>query len=134
MSHLPDDWDPRPGTERWYRHATTGDRGFSVRRGGKEYIRLDRPNQEILRRVSDDFVEEDATRPLTPIHLARVCFEADKALCAGLGLMDKARGDWTKLTDKQRHAWMESGPKSPVARVVLYAGLKKLMGAFCGGG
>lgn len=121
------DWDPREDQRRWYRHGQTGDRGYLVRRGGKPMVRLDRPHQEILKRLDENFVEEDASRPLTPIHIARVCFEADKALCMGLGLMEPARADWSKLTDMQRQAWASKGPQKPSQRALLYAGIRKLM-------
>lgn len=121
------DWDPREDQRRWYRHSQTGDRGYLVRRGGKPMVRLDRPNQEILKRLDDNFIEEDASRPLTPIHVARVCFEADKALCLGLGLMEPARADWSKLTDLQRQAWASKGPTKPSQRALLYAGIRRLM-------
>lgn len=134
MTQLPD-WDPKSDDAKsWYRHATTGERGFLVRRDGKSYVKLDRPNQEILRRLDESQIEEDATRPLMPIHVAKVCFDADKALCMALGLMDKARADWDKLTDLQRQAWITVGPKKPAQRASLYATLKEHLGRYCGNG
>lgn len=127
-------WDPKQGQEKWYRNAQTGERAYSVIRDGKQAVRLDRPNQEILRRVDENWIEEDATRPLTPIHFARLAFEADKALCAALGDHEKGRADWAKLTDAQRQLWMTQGPKRPVQRATLYAGLVKLMEPYLGGG
>lgn len=125
--NLPDTWDPKEGSRSWYRNAATGDRGYVVRRDGKAMIRLDRPHQEILKRLDETWIEEDATRPLSPIHIARICFEADRALCAALGDMQKARADWQKLTDHQRQAWITQGPARPAQRAVLYSAIRQVM-------
>ena len=130
---LPANYTPKAGAESWYRHAQTGDRGYVVRRDGVQYIRLDRSAQEILRRLDESWIEEDATRPITPIHVARVCFEADKALCAALGIVDKSREDWVKLSDLQRQLWITQGPKKPHQRATLYATLKGHLEQYCGG-
>lgn len=134
MTELPANWSPKNEDQRrYYRDAQTGDRGYLVKRDGKRCIQLDRPNQEIIRRLDDNWLEEDATRPITPIAAARIYFEADKALCAALGDQEKGRSDWAKLTDAQRHLWMTEGPKRPMQRAVLYKGLVKLMEPYLGG-
>ena len=128
------DWDPKSEEARsWYHHYQTGERGYVVHRSGKKMIRLDRPLQEIVRKLDDTWISEDATRPLTPAHIAKICFEADKALCHGLGLIDQSRADWAKLTDLQRSAWVTKGPVKPHQRALLFAGIKKLMEGASGG-
>jgi hypothetical protein len=96
---------------RYYRHTKTGDRAYLILVGGKEHIRLDRPNEEIVRPFNDsEWIEERSEAPLSPAQVAQVAFEADKKLCAFLGLHLTARKEWASLLDRERIAWMQDGP------------------------
>lgn len=95
----------------WYRHRETGELAYLARVGEKPMLVLDRPNQQILKRVSDDWVEEHARYELLPMQRALVALEADKALCKILGLVPLSRRDWTMMRPAERQAWMEVGPE-----------------------
>ncbi len=111
------DINPVPGKRDWYRHQTTGERGYFVRLDGVDYIQLDRP-QEIIRRPfeSGEWNIETEYRPLTIAQIAQACFEADKAICRSRGLHELARRDWHGLTEEQRIKWMDRGPRNDAIR------------------
>jgi len=97
---------------RVYRNATTGDRGFLVRMDDRDWIRMDRgAGVEDLRPYrASDWIEERETRRLSAAAVARVAFDADRALCAALGLVKESRRDWLSLSDSERIQWMNDGP------------------------
>lgn len=118
-----------PDRRVWYSHVKTGDLGWMVVQDGEKYIRLDRPNQEILKPFRPAlWREERAYRPLTRHQLAVIAFEADKKLCLALGLQDKARKDWLNLTADERIAWMDHGPTKPAERATLYKAIMDAVG------
>jgi len=97
----------------WYRSASDGELGYLVERGGVQYIQLNRPMEEILRpwQGGAQWVPEVEHRPINKAQLAKVCFEADRALCQALGVHDPAKKEWASLTDRERIQWMEKGPR-----------------------
>lgn len=98
--------------KRYFRSAKDGERGFLTERDGRQYIQLARPNEELLRNfVESEWVPEMERRPLSKAQLAFICFSADFALCKVLGLHGNTLKTWLDLSDKQRIAWMETGPK-----------------------
>jgi hypothetical protein len=60
--------------------------------------------------VPGNWTPEVVRRELSKFAIARVAFEADKALCKELGLHGVARRIWDKLTDAQRQAFVKDGP------------------------
>lgn len=105
------DWDPELGMREWYTHRSTGDRGFMVRRGGKEMIRLDRPmDPHAVRPMSADWLRDEGWRPITVHQRAQVAFEADRALCRALGMHEDAKKNWNELSDGARMRWTTTGP------------------------
>src|SRR6476646_6409785 len=126
------DWDPpSPAHRELYRSAQTGELGYLVRRGGLSMMRLDNPRQEVLRRYAPgEWLAEVVQRPLAAIHAARVAFEADRALCRELGLHAHAKREWGKLRDGERQMYMTNGPRTPPARVALYASVMAAMAHF----
>lgn len=121
---LPPDWDPPEAERIYYRHAVTNDRGWHVRRGGRDMVMLDRPNEEILRPLSGHEWNVDKDfRPLTRMHIAQVAFDADRRLCYHLGIHDIARKEWNDLSEPERIFWMREGPKNPIIRGMLYEGI-----------
>lgn len=118
----PPEWDPEPRERVYYRNTMTGDRGYLVRRGGRDVIRLDRPNEEIIHTLSPAQWRVDKEhRPLTDMQLAQVAYAADERLCFFLGEHDPSRKDWIDLSDKERIRWMRKGaPPDPRVRQVLW--------------
>lgn len=125
---LEPDWDPPEHERQYFRSAQTGDRGWMVRRGGKDTIKLDRKAEVIERTFfPGDWVEESPDVPdFTAIQIAQVTFEADKALCRQMGDAKKAKREWLNLSDDQRIQWMNEGPVEP-RRKKLYAAVKKAL-------
>lgn len=119
-SHAPN-WDPKPDERIYYRSATTGDRGYIVRREGVDKIRLDRAMQEIVRpfEASQWIVEHDY-KPFTLYQISNLAFEADKILCRMLTLQKESKRDWLLLPDKERIDWIENGPGPGNMRTELY--------------
>lgn len=95
----------------WYRHRENGELAYLVRIGEKTMLQLDRPGQQLLRKLNDDWVEEHSRYELMPMQRALVALEADKALCKLLGLVPQSRRDWTMMRPAERVAWMENGPE-----------------------
>lgn len=105
--------DPAPADRVFYYHTRTGDRGYLVERDGKEFIRYDRPGEEILRKFGDrDWKIDKDYRPLTKGNLAQIAFEADKKLCFFLGEHDHGKKEWLDLKDNERIDYVENGPTS----------------------
>jgi hypothetical protein len=117
-----DHYDPKPTERRWYSHTRTGDRAYFVKREGRECVKLDRPNQEIVKPLGPEWKEDHETRPLNMSQLARICYAADQELCKALGERDCLK-DWLSLRDEDVADWMSGrGPKKgPVERRKLYA-------------
>lgn len=113
----PENWDPPTPRERQYvRHVETGELGYLVRRQGQQKVRLHNDGQEILRAwVPGNWTAEVVRRELSKFAVARVAFEADKALCKELGLHGVTRRVWDKLTEAQRLAFIKDGPTGAMA-------------------
>jgi hypothetical protein len=125
------DWDPRKEQREYVRNAQTGDLGWIVRRSGKPMVKLDRPNQEILRRyIPSEWVPEETQRPLAQIHAARVAFAADCELCRALGLPLHAKRKWAELSEGERAMFTKNGPEKPQARQVLFKSVMDGMSGF----
>lgn len=116
-------YEPQPNQRDWYSHTRTGDRGYLVRRDGVDYVKLDRPNEEILKRHNGEWHKDEEHRPMTTAQIAQVAYEADRKLCFFLGKHERARKEWVSLSDKERIAWMREGPKEPGPREELYVAI-----------
>lgn len=123
------DWDPEKGEETWYRNIQTGDRGFLVKRAGRDWVRLDRPNDPTAQQPFDamKWRVDKEHRPLTSMACAQVAQAADAVLCRALGLYDKAGKDWLSLGEKTRLSWMKQGPKDPKIRRKLYVQIRAVL-------
>lgn len=116
MSQQPnaDDYDPSEQDKDYYRHRLSGNLGWMVRRGGREMIRLDRPQEEILFHYrAADWDAEDRPRQLGPGQAARVAFEAYKALCAITGKPNRAKMEWHSMSEQARVDFSTKGPRNP---------------------
>lgn len=118
--------DPKPADRKWYRHTMTGDRGYLVVREGKEWIKYDRPNQEILRPLHE-WVPDREVRPLTAYQVAMVQWSADTAVALALGLHQRVKRTWDSLTDEQRMAFMKTGPQNSPERAAVWAFIKEAL-------
>lgn len=104
------DWDPPPPDREWFRHESRGDRGYLVRRGGKDVIRLDRPMQELLEPLTGQWKRDEYGSLFLPEQVARVAFQADRGACALVGLHVESRKGWHDITDKERTDFIRNGP------------------------
>lgn len=117
----PDHWDPKPNERQYYRSTDTGDLGWLVRREGKDRIRLDRANQEIIRPFDDGkWIEDREWRPFSRTQVSKLLFEIDRQMCLLLGLHKEAKRDWLSLKDADRIEWMKSGPGPGNLRAKVY--------------
>ena len=114
------DWDPEPGQRIYVSSSTTGDMGWIVRRGGRDKVRLDRPNQEITVDYNGTWTQVVEHRRASHAQVVMVAFEADKALLKLLGEYQKAKKEFRDLTEKQLAAWIEEGPTQPPIRAMFY--------------
>jgi hypothetical protein len=121
-------FEPKEHERTWYRHATTGDRGYSCRRGGKECIRYDRPNIDhtVLHRPHD-WIPDNTPMKIPEAQLVQVAFDADRKLCLLLGRYDLAKREWIGLTDDQKIKWMRQGPQTPQVRRKMYLGIMDVL-------
>lgn len=116
-NELPPDWDPKPAEREWWRNAQTGDRAYRVRRGGKDMVRLDRP-EELLQELTGDpdsgscgnWRRDEYGTVFVAEQVARVAFLADRGMCNVLGLHAESRLVWQDLPDKVRAAFIVNGP------------------------
>ena len=103
-------FDPQPADRQWYRSVSTGDRGYLVRRDGKDVIRLDRPMQELLFPKTDDWKEDIYGSLLLESQAAAIAFAADREVCRAVGLHLESRRGWQDLTDAERIKFLKDGP------------------------
>lgn len=108
MSELPNNWDPKPSERSYYRSPVDNQRGYLVRRGGKDMIRLDRPMEEILYPV-EGWKSDRGAPAVNPNQLGYVTWAADQALCRVLGVAAGTK-EWIGLKEQERIKWMEEGP------------------------
>lgn len=115
IAELPEDYEPKASERAWHRDASTGDRGFLVKRNGRAYIKLDRPMQEILKPYQvGNWIPDLETRPMTRGQLGQIAFEADRKLCFFIGEHDRSKRSWLDLSDEQRIEWNKHGPKGEI--------------------
>ena len=105
----PDDDGPE---EHWVRHRQTGDLGQIVMVDGVQKVKLDRRAAFLREYRPGDWIDEVEKRPLTRYQVAAVSFEADKALCAVMGLSPDPRS-WLTISFDDRMAWRDKGPGLP---------------------
>jgi hypothetical protein len=124
----PDHYEPPLHERVYYRHFQTGDRGYAVRRLGKDAIRKDRPAiDDVSYNLGDWKREADEIPRFSPIQISQLCFEADKKLCWALGHPDLAKRDWRDMTEKQRLSWTKYGPLTRSPDFALRSGLRTLI-------
>lgn len=121
-------WDPTPAERRYFRHTSTGDLGYVVRREGKDCIRLDREMQEIIQPFRDgQWVEEREFKPFTLHQVAQLAFAADCALCRMMGKHKEAKAEYMTLPEKVRIDFMQNGPGEGGLRSELFKAIMKTL-------
>ena len=120
--------DTLQGARNYYRHTTTGDRGYLVVEDGQTRIRLDRPGEVVSKKLDSNWEPETEKRPLLRYHLWKLTFEADRELCKALGQHSVARGDWLDMSDQERISWGTRGPRGEVRRKLFDAIVKAMEG------
>lgn len=108
------------------RHIMTHQLGWIVEgETGGLAVKLDRREITIVP-YSPGQWEEDSERPIAPIQVARIAYEADRALRAVEGAYGVK--EWTAIPETERIRWLQGPPQdaSP-ARRRLYGAV---MGAF----
>jgi hypothetical protein len=103
-------FDPQPADRQWYRSVSTGDRGYLVKRDGKDVIRLDRPMQEVLFPKTNDWIEDVYGSLLLETQAAAIAFAADREVCRAVGLHLESRRGWQDLSDAERIKFLKDGP------------------------
>lgn len=121
---MKDNWDPKPAERTYYRSRHDGQRAYLVRRDGVDQLRLDRPQEELLRKFTDaEWSPDDQTYPMTPHQAARVAFIADRALCGVIGAHTEARDEWLSQKERARIRFMERGPETGDIRDKLFGAI-----------
>jgi hypothetical protein len=118
-----DHWDPKPDERILYRDTQTGDLGYLVRRGGKDRVRLDRPNEEIIRPLDDHWAEENEYRPFNLFQVAAIAFESDKLLARMMGNHPEAKREWMSMREEKRIDFMQNGPSGNALRSELWTAI-----------
>ena len=122
------DWDPKDENRFWLCHHQTGEKGWLVKRNGQIHVRLNRPSCDSTRPYrAPEWAPDRARRPFTAMQIAEAAFEADKVVCRHLGERRLSVRKWSKLTDRQKTAWIREGPKKPEIRAKLYAEIRGLL-------
>ena len=94
-------------------------------------IMYDRPSKEtIVPLMSPPLIPEREHRPLNPVQVAQVCFQADVALCKVLGLQKASKVQWTHLSQDDKRDFMLHGPDYPEVRADVYVSIKSLLEPF----
>lgn len=105
-------FEPLEAARVWHRHSLTGDRGYPVKRQGRDAMRYDRGPH--IDQYSFDLnlwkLEVDKVAEFSAIQIAQVCFEADKKLCWAMGLPELSKREWLDMSEKRRIAWVGKGP------------------------
>lgn len=128
MSGTPDHWDPLPAERQYYRSTSDGNLGWLVRRDGKDRIRLDRPNQEIVKPFEQGkWIEEQEWKPFSRTQVSHFAWDCDIRLCKMLGLYQEAKREWLSLRDEERIEWMKSGPGPGNLRAEIYAAIMDVL-------
>ena len=127
--------DPTPDQRVYYRSAQDGQRAYVVQRNGKDVLKLDRPMEEIIRKMDGSWVPDIQMHPLTAHAVAAVAFAADRALCKAQGVHLKPQEtEWLSMKEQDRIKWMETGPVTGDVRQDLYDAIMGTLQSLTDGG
>ncbi len=106
---MKDHWDPKPHERKYYRSSVDGQRGYLVRREGKDCVRLDRPMEELISQLDGSWILDAKLHVMSPHAAAKIAYIADQALCKATGEYG-AKEEWIDLRDKERIRFRKDGP------------------------
>jgi hypothetical protein len=118
-------WEPKPDERKYYRNPVDGQRGWLVRRDGKDCIRLDRPMEDLCVSMAG-WKEDRQAHVMSPHAAAKIAYIADQALCAATGEYFPKK-EWIDLADKERIRFMKDGPDVGGFRDEFHLGIKELL-------
>jgi len=121
-----DHWDPKPDERKYYRRSYDGQRGYLVRRSGKDCVRLDRPMEELISPLDGAWVLDAKLHVMSPHAAAKIAYIADQALCRATGEYGSKK-EWIDLGDKERIRFMKDGPDVGGFRDEFYKGIMGLL-------
>jgi hypothetical protein len=112
----------------YYRNAKTGDKAYLVERNGVTMVKLDRPNEEIIRRfIPEEWIPDNETKPFTRAQVAMAIKAFDQKLCHFLGHVKLAKTSWKDMPEKERVEWIKGiGPQKPLIRQLAFQALYKV--------
>ncbi len=122
---------PAPVIGQRMRRRNDGQLGFVVERpaddGGGLGIQLDRRAEKIVFPYSTQLWAVDEGTRLTPSHVARIAYAADRELRMARG--EYGVKEWTAVPEKERMSWMARLPAGADAeRVKTYAAIRGALG------
>lgn len=123
---MKDNWDPKPDQRKYYRASADGQRGYLVRRDGKDCIRLDRPMEELITPLDGSWILDAKLHVMSPHAAAKIAFIADQALCRATGEYG-SKTEWIDLHDRERIRFMKDGPDVGGFRDEFYKGVMGLL-------
>lgn len=108
------------------RHKFTGDLGEVLMVDGEKRVRLDRPGVSTTYAYDVHTWEDEPERELlSRLQIARIAYEADRALCLAVGDHKGARLEWRAMHDDARVKFMKDGPPAADRRLALYKHILK---------
>lgn len=118
------------GQEVVLRHVSEGTIGRHV--PGSDRVRVEMAGGRVVWRPyhEQQWVSQDdaSMRPISPAQLARIAFEADRALCMVTGHHKEGRATWDTLFEGDRASWIESGPQGvSEIRSELYRAIRSVL-------
>lgn len=115
----------------YYRHKTTGDRGYLLEVDGQKHIKYDRPFDPTTIRFTPaeegNWELDKHPEPFSIGQAITVVFEADRALCNILGLYGEGKRSWQSMLEKDRVKFILEGPKEPPIRAKVYKTLRAIL-------
>jgi hypothetical protein len=120
-------WEPKPSERVYYRSKLDGQRAYIVRKDGFEMLRLDRPSEEIYRKLNAEWVPDKRIYSANPHQVAKVAFIADRALCAVVGDFLESKQEWLNLREAERIRFMQLGPNVGGIRDKLFKAVMKTL-------
>lgn len=127
---------PPEGERKYYRHSSTGDRGFIVEYPDgtikMRYCRGESSNYQrdvdFSGQAQNRWISDRQTLPAQPHQLGHLCFVADRELCRVIGLKRQADAKWEDLRPETRRKWVTDGPTVHPHRKRLWAAIMLAVG------
>jgi hypothetical protein len=121
--------DPPLGDRVYYRSNVTGERGFLVTRNGEQRVKMDRPGEELTRRLDTEWKSERVPVSMTDMQKVQVAWATDQVFCRVLGNRAANKKEWLSMSPDERISFLENGPGDSGRRDALFLAI---MGALKG--